>query len=169
MSCRPPSSSPPARQTWPPAGPTNGEPHPFRDLALGEERSRLHLSSRLTAGLCAITLVLLASAGQGYALDVAGAYRVQGTNPEGAGEYRGDVLVRKVGDAYQVVWVIGGQRHVGTGLLTDGVLSIAYQQSNRSAGIAVYRQDADGVLRGRWTPIGGTASGTETWVAKDRT
>lgn len=170
MTSRPMSQSPLRRDRRFPVEPCVGMKSPSRTSVRKKGRSRLPSPHRRQAALVGLMLGWLwGTAGPGQALDVSGAYRVQGTNPGGGGDYQGDVLVRKVGDVYQVVWVIGGQRHVGTGLLSDGVLSVAYQQSNRSAGVAVYRQDADGVLRGRWTPIGGTAAGTESWIAKDRT
>jgi hypothetical protein len=119
------------------------------------------MSSFLTALISTIMLVIATPV---LAQEVSGQYRIEGANPDGKGTYRGQVAVTKTGETYQVTWVIGTSKHIGTGLQQDGVFSVIYQPDGASAGIAVYKIGADGVLIGSWTNLGGKVLGSETWT-----
>ena len=107
--------------------------------------------------------------GSAYAqtADLAGRYRLEGSNPGGGGRYQGEVQVAKTGDTYQVRWQIQGAPAVGTGLLVDGLLSVAFRTA-KEQGVAVFRRSGDGGLAGTWTVIGGQQAGTEVWKPLDR-
>jgi len=100
--------------------------------------------------------------------DIAGVYQLKGSNPGGAGEYRGEVAVMQTGDVYQVGWTIAGTQYVGTGVLRGQTLSVIYQLQGQQAGIAVYEVQPNGDLEGVWTLLGGQVLGTETWVPQGR-
>lgn len=97
------------------------------------------------------------------AQDMTGEYVMEGANPGGSGRYTGRVALALTGDTYQVAWIIGKARHVGTGIVTGDTLSVVYQQDANNLGIAVYKIGSDGTLTGRWTVLGGKKVGSETW------
>jgi hypothetical protein len=98
-----------------------------------------------------------------HAID--GVYRVEGHSPGSAEVYKGEAQIKKTGDTYTVIWRIGESGHVGTGILTDNVLSIFFQPLDRraSAGIASFHVIDDKVVDGTWTILGGKAVGEERW------
>lgn len=100
--------------------------------------------------------------------DVAGRYRVEGSNPGGQGSYRGEVIIARKGDTYQVRWQIGQGAQVGTGIVLDKVFSVTFQAGPGPAGVAAFRIDPNGTLTGIWAGAGVTALGTETWTPADR-
>ena len=114
-----------------------------------------------TRRISALFVVLLLAAGAPAALaavDLEGRYAVAGVNPGGGSGYDGVVEVFRTGETYRVVWQIGAQSFVGTGILYDGVFSIAY-----NGGLAVYRPGPGGTLKGQWTLTGEQRLGSETW------
>ncbi len=96
------------------------------------------------------------------AADPAGHYRVEGNNPGGQGAYRGTVDVTRTGETYRVVWVIGDQRYVGTGIGNEQFLAVTYRSGN-DTGLAIYGERGDG-WAGPWTTAGGTSVGAESWT-----
>lgn len=98
------------------------------------------------------------------AMELAGQYQLQGSNPGGSGQYTGKAAIVSTGDTYQVRWRIGGVEHQGTGILTNGILSVVYQAPGSAPGIAVYEVRSDGSLKGRWTTLNGSGLGGETWI-----
>ncbi len=100
--------------------------------------------------------------------DIAGVYAVTGQNPDGTGQYRGEVTVARAGDAWAIVWRFGEQRHAGTGILRGGRLSVVYQPQAQPPGVAVFELSASGTLSGLWTGLGGRTLGTETWTPRGR-
>lgn len=102
-------------------------------------------------------------AGMAFGADLTGEYVIEGNNPGGSGHYGGRVAVAQTGETYQVAWIVGKARHLGTGIVTDDVLSVVFQESAQSLGVAVYKIGADGTLTGRWTGLGGKQTGSETW------
>lgn len=123
---------------------------------------------RAACAALVVLALLLPSASVAQAPNLVGEYAASGRNPGGEGEYRGDVAIARTGDLYQVVWSIGGQRHIGTGILRDDVLSVVYQPVGAAPGVAVYEIGVDGVLEGTWTSLGGTSVGMERLVPKGR-
>jgi hypothetical protein len=108
-------------------------------------------------------ILLLAAAVTASALDLEGTYAVRGTNPGGQGEYRGEVVITGNGDTYRVVWSVG-TAYVGTGVVLDNVLAVAYVDETQAAvGIVAYRIFEGGDrLEGIWCPLGSSILGTET-------
>ena len=108
-------------------------------------------------------ILLLAAAVTAGALDLEGTYSVRGTNPGNQGDYRGEVVITGSGDAYRVVWSVG-TAYVGTGVVLDDVLAVAYVDETQTAvGIVAYRIFEGGDrLEGIWCPLGSSILGTET-------
>lgn len=111
-----------------------------------------------------LAIILVVGAAPVWAQDLADRYRIQGTNPGGAGSYMGQVAVARNGDVYQVAWAVGDTTYLGTGLLIDGVFSVVYAPEQGAPGIAAYRVLPDGMLVGRWVGFGGQSAGTENWT-----
>ncbi len=94
-----------------------------------------------------------------------GRYRVEGQNPGQAQTYRGEAVVRRTGETYSLVWQIGSGRQIGTGILTGSVLSVVFQAvGGQGGGVASFETADDRIVGGRWTLIGGQATGTERWM-----
>ena len=111
----------------------------------------------------AVAAVLLVLS-YGVALaDPTGQYAVAGANPGGDGKYSGEVSVEKTGDTYKVVWHIGDDTYIGTGIGSKDFIAISYK-SGKDTGLALYAENADGSWAGFWTYAGGTQIGTERWV-----
>lgn len=110
----------------------------------------------------AVTLLLIASV---PATAFEGRYLIEGQNPGQALTYHGEALIRRTGDTYSVVWQIGSDRQVGTGILTGLVLSVVFQAVGASGGgVASFEIANDRVTSGRWTLIGGRTTGVERWT-----
>lgn len=90
-----------------------------------------------------------------------GDYEVVGTNPGREGSYRGTVTVTQTGETYRVVWQVGGETFVGTGIGNDEFIAVSYT-SDGSTGLALYGEQA-GDWVGIWTYAGGREVGTESW------
>ena len=95
--------------------------------------------------------------------DPVGHYSVAGTNPGGDGKYSGDVTVSKTGDTYKVVWHVGSDTYIGTGVGNDEFIAVSYKSGNDS-GLALYTPDKGGAWSGIWTYAGSTKIGTEAWA-----
>jgi hypothetical protein len=107
-----------------------------------------------------LTLVLVLFAGGAFA-DPVGKYDVSGTNPGGKSTYSGQVTVERTGDTYRVVWTVGGDRYVGTGIGNKEFIAVSYSSGNQT-GLALYAQEGEGWV-GVWTYAGGKQIGTEKW------
>lgn len=107
--------------------------------------------------------LLLGTVISASALDIEGAYAVRGTNPGSQGEYRGEVVITKTRDTYRVVWSVGAA-YIGTGIILDDILAVAYIDETQTAvGIVAYRiLDNGDRLEGIWCPLNSTILGTET-------
>lgn len=115
------------------------------------------------ASLSCLTFFLLLPITAPHAQDLSGRYVVEGGNPNGQGNYQGEVQVVRAGDVFQVKWSVAGQQHAGTGILHKGLFAVVYQPAGEQPGIAVYTLNANGSLSGAWTPLGGTVLGVENW------
>jgi hypothetical protein len=132
-----------------------GAPQIGGRVATGEQRMRVMAGMVFCASL-------LASAA--WAGDPVGSYAVSGKNPDGSGAYTGTAAVTKTGDTYQVVWNIGSDRFVGTGVGNDEFFAVGYQ-SKQFNGLALYVAK-DSNWDGIWTATGGRKIGTEVWTRK---
>ncbi len=88
---------------------------------------------------------------------IAGSYSLVGRNINGS-SYRGRVTVSRTGETFRVVWRVGRQTFVGTGILTGDILSVAY-----NGGLAVYRFSPAGI-KGRWATTNARRISTEDWT-----
>ena len=110
--------------------------------------------------------------------DPVGVYQVEGTNPGGKDGYTGEVAVERNGDTYTVVWVVGGQEYIGTGLgaanvngsvvmgkadQKDIALTVSYI-SGDSFGLAFFVKQDNGQWNGIWTYGGSDRIGNEVWT-----
>jgi hypothetical protein len=111
--------------------------------------------------LLAIIASLAFSFTAAFAADPVGTYRVEGSNPGGGSSYSGTVTVERTGDTYRVIWVIGNDRFVGTGIGNRENLSVSYRSSNLN-GLAVYTEDG-GNWTGVWAITDGRQIGREVW------
>ena len=111
--------------------------------------------------LSSVLVLALLMSTAGFA-DPVGRYSVIGTDPGGKRTYRGDVVVERTDDTYQVVWDIEGTRTIGTGIGNKDFIAVSYK-SGSSTGIALYSDDGSGAWSGVWTYAGGTKIGTERW------
>lgn len=104
---------------------------------------------------------LLWSAASAFAADPTGEYSVTGSNPGSSSRYSGTVTVEKTGQTYRVVWVVGGQRYIGTGIGDKDFLAVSYRSGNET-GLALYGANG-GNWSGVWTYANGRQIGTEVW------
>jgi hypothetical protein len=94
-----------------------------------------------------------------------GRYKVEGQNPGQSQTYRGEAVVKRTGETYSLVWQIGSGRQIGTGLLTGSVLSVVFQSvGSQGGGVASFETSGDRIVGGRWTVVGGQATGIERWT-----
>jgi len=114
--------------------------------------------------MAAAALTLSATAA--FAADPIGNYNVEGTNPGGGSKYRGTVTVERTGETYRVVWVVGSQRYVGTGIGNKDFLAVSYRSGNET-GLALYGEDG-GNWTGVWTVANGRSLGAEVWKRRGR-
>jgi hypothetical protein len=104
------------------------------------------------------------------ALAIEGSYAVTGAGVNGAGAYRGVAEIKKTGATYSLVWQVGALRHQGTGILTEGLLSVVFFGSGpiQAPGLATYRVVNGRVAEGTWTVLGGQEVATERMEPSDR-
>jgi len=119
--------------------------------------------SAVMFGRIAATLGALALTSMAVSADPVGRYKVKGHSPNSTQGYVGQVVVTKTGDTYQVVWEIGGQIAVGTGIGSANFLVVTYL-AGRQVGVALYARKPDGSWEGRWTQLGGRVVDTENWT-----
>jgi hypothetical protein len=82
---------------------------------------------------------------------LSGIYKCKGKN------YDGTTIIKKSGDAYQMIWSIGSQTHRGVALRSGEWLSSSWLPDDTRAvpGIVVYRIEKNGVLKGTFTSYPG--------------
>ncbi len=90
-----------------------------------------------------------------------GQYKVDGKNPDGS-SYKGTASVEKTGDTYRIVWVIGGQRTIGTGIGSNEAIAISYRNSNNTAS-SFWPRKATSISRSG-TYLNGRELGMEKWT-----
>jgi hypothetical protein len=116
-------------------------------------------SMRAFSAALSLAFMLVASAALASPV---GTYDVSGTNPGGKTTYSGSVSVEKTGATYRVVWVVAGQRFVGTGIGDKNFLAVSYRSGDQT-GLALYAEEGEGTWTGVWTYAGGSQIGTERW------
>jgi len=128
---------------------------------------------------CLIFAIFVLAGSEAYAGPV-GFYNVVGQNPGGDSGYQGTATVERNGATYTVVWQVGDEKYVGTGIgaarvnggLTFGdaanndvVITVSYV-SGDSFGTALLIEQQNGQWKGVWTYGGSNAIGTETWTPR---
>jgi hypothetical protein len=93
--------------------------------------------------------------------DPLGTYKISGTNPGDNSRYSGTVVVTRNGDTYRVVWTIGGQQYIGTGIGNKDFLAVSYASGNQT-GLALYGASGN-TWRGIWAYANGRQLGSEVW------
>jgi hypothetical protein len=88
--------------------------------------------------------------------DLTGVYRCEG---EG---YKGTTLIKRSGDAYQILWTIGTDTHFGVALHEGDLLSSSWTSREQIPGIVVYRIGKGKVLNGIYASYPGGKLGKET-------
>ncbi|MBD3285108.1 hypothetical protein GF359_01875 [candidate division WOR-3 bacterium] len=79
--------------------------------------------------------------------DVAGEYKIKGSNPDG-GSYSGNLNIVKTGETWTAQWMTGAEVY-GTGFVIDDILILGYGD-NYGVGVALY-EVSDTKLNGIWT------------------
>ena len=105
---------------------------------------------------------LLMFCGASFAASPVGKYLCKGHSPDGGASYTGTVTVVKTGATYQVTWLIGGQKYIGTAVGDEGFLAVSYKSGNNT-GLALYGSSGDD-WKGVWTYQQGTSLGDEGWT-----
>ncbi len=92
---------------------------------------------------------------------VAGSYAIEGVNADG-NAYSGSMDLVASGAAFEVVRQVGGILVRGSAIKEGNVLALTF--GDETCAVVVYRQGADGQLRGRWGASGVQTPGRERAV-----
>ena len=106
-------------------------------------------------------IMIFAAAPAALAGSPVGHYAVEGTGTGGE-TYSGTVAVTATGDTYHVVWEIGSETFIGTGIGNDSFMAVSYA-SGSNTGLALYTPH-HGDWSGIWAYAGGTTISTENWT-----
>lgn len=98
------------------------------------------------------------------AASIAGDYAVTGSNPDGKGQYNGDLRVTPRDDVYQFSWVSGGETSDGVGVVTGKKVAVAFTRGTdgTGCGVVLYKIGANGDLDGKAGYWGINSAETET-------
>jgi uncharacterized protein (TIGR03067 family) len=87
-------------------------------------------------------------------VEIAGRYQCEGQEVDG-NKYQAQVEIRRVGDAYTVLWSRAGlPMHIGIGVRKGNLLGVSFA-SKTGTGIVMYQIGKDRKLQGEWTDLGG--------------
>lgn len=119
---------------------------------------------KLACARTACAILVLTLAWPAAADDIAGKYAVEGQEANSGASYSGEAMVQNAGDTYHVVWQIGEQVAIGTGILTEEGFAVTYMMRGAQIpGIALYKVASDGTLSGQFTMLGADSVGEESW------
>lgn len=95
--------------------------------------------------------------------DISGTYDVSGTNENGAGNYKGTLLVTKRDAVYQFSWDTAGKKSDGVGVQNENAVAAAFTEgtNGKGCGVVLYKINADGSLDGKAGYWGVNESETE--------
>jgi len=82
-------------------------------------------------------------------VDLSGVYHCDG------GSYKGTVIIRRVGETYDLLWTIGNETHVGVGIRVGDVLASSWLAGQSGPGIVVYTVETDHKLVGKYSAYPG--------------
>lgn len=91
----------------------------------------------------------MASAQAQNAANIAGTYRVMGTNPGSGSQYQGTATIVKDADKYRIHWNVGTV-YDGVGTLKGDTLTVEWGTATSHVGTVTYTLQKDGVLKGTW-------------------
>jgi hypothetical protein len=96
--------------------------------------------------------------------DLAGTYDITGMNENGAGAYKGTLVITDRGDVHQLSWDTAGKKYDGVGVRTGNAMASAFAEgsSGEGCGVVLYKIGADGTLDGKAGYWGNNTSETET-------
>ena len=96
--------------------------------------------------------------------DIAGTYEVNGTNENGAGNYKGTLVVTDRDEVYQFSWDTAGKKYDGVGVQNKSAVAVAFTEGTNGTGcgVVLYKIGADGTLDGKAGYWGINQSETET-------
>ena len=83
--------------------------------------------------------------------DITGKYDATGTNPNGGGGYKADLVVTPRDDVYQFSWTSAGKSYDGVGVMTDDRVAVSYTDGTdgKGCGVVLYKIGSDGSLDGK--------------------
>lgn len=82
-------------------------------------------------------------------LKLSGVYKAVGTNPGGAGTYRGTATISREGDWYKIHWEVENV-YDGIGQVEGNIFKVKWGRGGKEVGEVNYTINPDGVLRGTW-------------------
>jgi hypothetical protein len=88
-----------------------------------------------------------------------GAWSVEGAQPTGS-TYTGDAAISKSGDAFHIIWSIGGQSYSGVGVRRGDIVSVGWSDGE-DHGVVDFDAKGDGTLNGTWFDAKGDKPGRE--------
>ncbi|MEQ1922374.1 MAG: hypothetical protein ABL952_07685 [Pyrinomonadaceae bacterium] len=82
---------------------------------------------------------------------IAGNYSTTGSNPDGGGQYKADLVITPRDDVYQFSWKSGTSAYDGVGVMTDARVAVAYTDGTdgKGCGVVLYKIGSDGALDGK--------------------
>ncbi|MGB2752687.1 MAG: hypothetical protein WBC19_11580 [Pyrinomonadaceae bacterium] len=82
---------------------------------------------------------------------IAGNYTTTGSNPDGGGQYKADLVITPRDDVYQFSWKSGTSSYDGVGVMTDARVAVAYTDgaNGKGCGVVLYKIGSDGAMDGK--------------------
>ncbi|PYS98947.1 MAG: hypothetical protein DMF63_12785 [Acidobacteria bacterium] len=110
------------------------------------------------------TTTTAAAASPAISQDISGAYDITGMNENGAGAYKGTLMVTNREDVYQFSWDTAGKKYDGVGVQTGDGIGVAFAEGDngKGCGVVLYKIGSDGSLNGKAGYWGNNSSETET-------
>ena len=83
--------------------------------------------------------------------DISGTYDITGTNENGAGQYKGTLIVTNRGDVHQFSWDTAGKKYDGVGVRAADAVGVAFSEgaNGKGCGVVLYTIGSDGTLDGK--------------------
>ncbi len=114
--------------------------------------------AKMKTVLTVATLLCMGSAG--FAQEIGGHYKVNGTNFDGS-PYTGEAQITLTSEyTCNIVWKTGGSTSSGICMRNNNAFTAGYEL-NGKVGLVIYLIKDDGTLDGTWTVDGVNAVGTE--------
>lgn len=87
----------------------------------------------------------------GAKASIAGNYDATGTNNQGGGSYKANLVVTARDDVYQFSWESGGKKYDGVGVETGNTVAVSFTDgtNGKGCGVVLYTIGADGSLDGK--------------------